>query len=61
MSCLDIQTKLAMMIDQIGTIKKMLREDSIRPSTRVRLEDELNILRIDVKQLYYDLFKVISN
>ena len=61
MSCLDIQTKLAMMMDQIGITKKMLKEDSIRPATKERLEEELNILRRDVKQLYFDLFKIISN
>jgi hypothetical protein len=61
MSCLDIQIKLAMMMDQIGITKKMLKEDSIRPATKERLEEELNILRKDVKQLYFDLFKIISN
>ena len=61
MSCLDIQTKLAMMLDQIGITKKMLNSDSIRPATKERLEGELSILRRDVKQLYFDLFKIISN
>jgi hypothetical protein len=50
-----------MMMDQIGITKKMLKEDSIRPATKERLEEELNILRRDVKQLYFDLFKIISN
>jgi len=61
MSCLDIHTKIAMMLEQIRVTKKMLKDNCLRPSVRERLVDELKILKRDVKQLYYDLFKVISN
>ena len=49
------------MLEQIRVTKKMLKDNCLRPSVRERLVDELKILKRDVKQLYYDLFKVISN
>jgi hypothetical protein len=61
MSCLDMQTKIAMMLDQISVIKRRLKDDSIRPSLRQRLLDDLKILKRDVKELYLDLFRIISN
>ena len=61
MSCLDLTTKIAMMIDSLQTAKKMLNRDDIRPNMRVRLEEEIDILKVDIKDLYTDLFKIISN
>lgn len=61
MGCLDITTKLAMMIDSIQTAKRQLKRDDIRPAAKCRLEEEIAILRRDVKELYVELFKIISN
>ena len=61
MSCLDLTTKIAMMIDSMQTAKRMLQRDDIRPSVKAALEENLDILRKDVKALYIDLFKIISN
>ena len=58
---LDIKDKIAMMIDQIQTSRKMLEDDSTRPSTRQRLEEDLVILKDDLRQLYIDLFKLNIN
>jgi hypothetical protein len=58
MTCLDIKDKIALMIDQMLTSKKMLADDSIRPDLKQRLEEELAILKTDVRELYIDLFKV---
>ena len=60
-SCLDMKIKIAMMLDQIKTIKKSLKDDSLRPALRQRLEDDLVILKRDVKELYYELFKIQKN
>lgn len=61
MSCLNITTKIAMMMDSLQTAKGMLSDDSIRPNTKVRLQAEIEIWRRDIKELYIDLFKVIRN
>ena len=61
MSCLNILTKIAMMLDQLATIRDMLKDDAIRPSIRSVLEDERKVLKHDVKELYRDLFRIISN
>jgi hypothetical protein len=58
MTCLDIQSKIALMIDQMLTSKKMLKDDAIRPDLRFRIEEELAILKHDVRELYIDLFKL---
>jgi hypothetical protein len=61
MSCLDITTKIAMMIDQILTAKRMLKRDDIRPDVRQWVEEELSIWREDVKELYVELFKIMRD
>ena len=61
MSCLNILTKIAMMLDQLATIRDMLKDDAIRPSIRNVLEDERKVLKHDIKELYRDLFRIISN
>lgn len=61
MSCLNILTKIAMMLDQLATIRDMLKDDAIRPNKRIALEEERSILKRDVKELYRDLYKIISN
>lgn len=61
MSCLNILTKIAMMLDQLAAIRDMLNDDAIRPSVKDRLEDERRTLKRDVKALYMDLFKVNFN
>jgi hypothetical protein len=61
MSCLDVFTKIAMMLDQLATIKKMLADDSIRPNTRARLEDDKHTIRNELKKMYLDLYKIIEN
>ena len=61
MSCLDILTKIAMMLDQLIIIRDMLKDDAIRPNVRNTLEEERKALKRDVKALYMDLFKLISN
>jgi hypothetical protein len=50
-----------MMIDQLIVIRNMLKDDAIRPSIRARLEEERRALKEDVKKLYIDLFKILSN
>ena len=61
MSCLDIQTKLAMMIDAIQTGKRMLKADDIRPHNKLRIEEELRTLQKDIRKVYIDFFKIIAN
>lgn len=50
-----------MMLDQLATIRDMLKDDAIRPSIRNVLEDERKVLKHDIKELYRDLFRIISN
>jgi hypothetical protein len=61
MTCLDIKDKIAMIIDQIQTSKKMLKDDSVRPDNRRRLEEDLTILRTDLREMYIELFKINEN
>ena len=61
MSCLNILTKIAMMLDQLATIRDMLKDDAIRPNVRDTLEEERKALKHDVKELYRDLFRILSN
>ena len=50
-----------MMLDQLIIIRDMLKDDAIRPNVRNTLEEERRALKKDVKALYMDLFKLISN
>lgn len=61
MGCLDIQDKLAMMIDSLKIANEMLRGDNLRNKQRIRLEEDVDILKRDIRELYIDLFKIISN
>lgn len=61
MSCLELTTKIAMMLDELLIIKDMLSSDVIRPDTKARLEEEKEIVRKELKGMYFDLFKLISN
>lgn len=49
------------MLDSIQSAKNMLNRDDIRPNTKVRLEEDIEVLRQDVKELYIELFKIIKN
>jgi hypothetical protein len=59
--CLNIYTKIALMLEELSTIKGMLRDDGIRPQTKCNLEDKATILRRELKEMYCDLYKIISN
>lgn len=61
MSPLDINIKIQMMLDSIKETKKQLIRDDIRPNRRKDLEDYLTIVKEDLRQMYYDLFKIIKN
>ncbi len=61
MSPLDINIKIQMMLDSIKETKKQLIRDDIRPNRRKDLEDYLTIVKGDLRQMYYDLFKIIKN
>lgn len=61
MTQLDIQTKIAMMIDSMLTAKKMLQDDNIRPALKARLEEDIARMHKDLRELYIDLFKIMSN
>jgi hypothetical protein len=61
MSALDIKTKLAMMIDQLQTSKRMLDRDDIRPDVKQRLEEDIAVLKVDIRELYIELFKLNIN
>ena len=50
-----------MMLDQLATIRDMLKDDAIRPNVRDTLEEERKALKHDVKELYRDLFRILSN
>jgi hypothetical protein len=58
MTCLDIKDKIAMMIDQIQISRKMLNDDSVRPNIKQRVEEDLVILKSDLKEMYIELFKL---
>jgi hypothetical protein len=61
MTCLDLQTKIAMMVDQLQIAHKMLTQDDLRPDIKLRVEEDIAVLKEDVRELYIELFKVISN
>lgn len=61
MTCLDITTKLSIMIDSLQTAKVMLNNESTRGETKKRLEEDIQILKEDIKGMYIDLFKIINN
>lgn len=61
MTCLDITTKLSIMIDSLQTAKVMLNNESTRGETKKRLEEDIQILKEDIKGMYMDLYKIISN
>ena len=61
MSCLNIQDKILLMIDSMQIAKRMLSDDSIRPEVKYNVEEELSILRQNIRELYIDLFKIINN
>ena len=61
MGYLDIHDKIALMIDSLQTAKRMLNDDSIRPSVKVQLEDYVKVLREDLKELYIEFYRIIRN
>jgi len=61
MGCLDLFTKVAMMLDKLSITNQMLSDDVIRPSLKARLLDDRRRLRRELKSLYYELFKIIEN
>jgi hypothetical protein len=61
MSCLDPHIKLQLMLDAIKQIRRLLKDDSIRPTQRNRLLDDLAVLNQDVKQMVIELNKLIVN
>lgn len=58
---LDIYTKIALMLEQLKVTKEMLNDDTLRPQQQEKLKDQLDILRKELRGMYFDLFKVISN
>jgi hypothetical protein len=58
---LDLQTKIAMMVDQLQTSKRMLKCDSTRPDVKRRLAEDIDILKADIRELYIELFKINEN
>lgn len=58
---LDSLTRISIMLEQLKIIKGMLADDSIRPNHRQRLEEDRRTIKAELRQLYFDLFKVISN
>jgi hypothetical protein len=61
MSCLDPHIKLQLMLNEIRQIRRLLSDDSIRPTQRNRLLDDLAVLNQDVKQMVIELNKLIVN
>lgn len=58
---LDKFTKISIMLEQLKTINSVLADDGIRSSHRQRLEEDKRILKRELRGMYFDLFKVISN
>jgi hypothetical protein len=61
MSCLNILDKIGIMLEQLSITKHMMQEDGIRPKQLERLKEEYDILKTDIRNMYFDLFKVIRN
>ncbi len=49
------------MLEQLSITKHMMQEDGIRPKQLERLKEEYDILKTDIRNMYFDLFKVIRN
>ncbi len=49
------------MLEQLSITKKMMEEDGIRPKQLERLKEEYNILKTDIRNMYFDLFNIIKN
>jgi len=58
---LDSLTRISIMLEQLKIIKGMLADDSIRPNHRQRLEEDRRTLKASLREVYFDLFKIISN
>jgi len=58
---LDMVTKITIMLEQLKITKDMLNDDSIRPQQREKLEDQKRMLCEELRAIYFDLFKIISN
>ena len=54
-------TKITIMLEQLKITKDMLNDDSIRPQQREKLEDQKRMLCEELRAIYFDLFKIISN
>jgi len=61
MGCLDIYTKITMLLNQLTTTKKMLADECIRPACKEKLIDDMTTVKRELKGLYFDLFKIMSN
>ena len=60
MTCLDPRIKIQKMLDTIRLTKSMLADDAIRPSQRNRLNEELTILKKDLKEIVLKVSNLIT-
>ena len=61
MSCLDPKIKAQFMIDHMRIIRDRLdNEDTLRPQRRRELEEELTMLREEIKYFYFEINNILN-
>lgn len=58
---LDVYTKITLMLGQLHIINCELKDDGIRPTRRERLEEDKRILKEELREIYFDLYRIIRN
>lgn len=61
MSCLDPKIKAQFMIDHMKEIRNRLdTDDTLRPKRRQELEEELAMMREEIKFFYFEINNILN-